>query len=106
MGEILRVPAPGAAGPAARRGGGTRETAVIRLSIDFENPARHWWEAGGQDLWDGISEGFDGSAVVVERSLAESWLEAARKIPGWDDGPEYAPHPVAAAEVDEFEPDF
>jgi hypothetical protein len=79
---------------------------VTRLSVDFENPIKSWWKDGGQDLWDGISEGFDGSKVVVEDSLAQSWLEAARKIAGWDDGPDYAPHPVSSAEVDEFEPDF
>lgn len=79
---------------------------MIRLSVDFENEVRAWWEEGGQELWDGISEGFDGSSFVLEESLAESWLEAARKIPGWDDGPGYAPHPVSASPVDEFEPDF
>jgi hypothetical protein len=78
---------------------------MLRLSVDFENPAEQWWEEGGRELWEGITEGFDGSSVVLEPSLAESWLESARKIPGWDDGPEYAPHPIAVAEVDEFEPD-
>jgi hypothetical protein len=79
---------------------------MVRLSIDFENPSKTWWDQGGQELWDGITEDFDGSSVVVDESLAESWLETARKIPGWDDGPEYAPNPIAVAEVDEFEEDF
>lgn len=79
---------------------------MIRLSVDFENTSTTWWEEGGRELWEGITEGFDGSSVVLEESLAESWLDSARKIPGWDDGPEFAPHPVAAAEVDEFEADF
>jgi hypothetical protein len=76
---------------------------MVRLSIDFENPSRKWWEQGGQELWDGIAEGFDGSNVVLDESLAKSWIEAASKLPGWDDGPDYAPNPVNVAEVDEFE---
>jgi len=79
---------------------------MIRLSVDFENTAATWWEQGGRELWEGITEGFDGSSVVLERSLAESWLDSARKIPGWEDGPEFAPHPIAVSEVDEFEADF
>ena len=79
---------------------------MVRLSIDFENTSKIWWDQGGKDLWDGITEGFDGSSVVVDESLAESWLETAQKIPGWNDGPEYAPNPVTVTEVDEFEEDF
>ena len=36
-------------------------------------------------------------------SLAESWLAEARKIAGWDSGPEYAPHPINSAPADEDE---
>ena len=79
---------------------------MIRLSIDFENTSKIWWEQGGQELWKGITQDFDGNSVVVEESLAESWLKAASAIPGWKDGPEYAPNPVIGAEVDEFEEDF
>jgi hypothetical protein len=78
---------------------------MIRLSIDFENTSSMWWEQGGQDLWDAITEGFDGNSVVVDESLAKSWLETASQIRGWDDGPEYAPNPVNVTEVDEFEED-
>jgi hypothetical protein len=76
---------------------------MLRLSVDFENPARTWWDEGGRDLWEGITEGFDNNSVVLEESLAESWLDTARKLPGWDDGPEYAPHPITVSTVDEFE---
>jgi hypothetical protein len=79
---------------------------MVRLSIDFENTSKNWWEQGGQELWDGITEGFDGNSVVVDESLAGSWLETARQIPGWNDGPEYAPNPITVTEVDEFEEDF
>ena len=67
---------------------------MIRLAVDFEHPSRRWWENGGQDLWDGITEGFDGSSVVLDDDLAASWLSSARTVEGWDDGPEHAPHPI------------
>jgi hypothetical protein len=76
---------------------------MVRLSIDFEHTSRTWWENGGQELWDGITEGFDGSSVVLDDSLAESWLAEAAKVVGWDEGSEYSPHPIARSAVDEFE---
>ena len=76
---------------------------MLRLSVDFECPAREWWEQGGQELWDGIAEGFDGSSVALDESLAESWLAEARKLPGWDNGPDYAPHPVAVSPIGDDE---
>ncbi len=78
---------------------------MLRLSVDFELTDRTWWENGGQELWDGITEGFDGSSVVLDEDLARSWLAEAAKIPGWNSGSEVAPHPVSASPVDEFEPD-
>lgn len=76
---------------------------LVRLAIDFENPARDWWENGGRDLWEGIAEGFDGSAVVLEASLAKSWLDEAARIQGWDGGPDYSPHPIRLQPIDEDE---
>jgi hypothetical protein len=76
---------------------------MVRLSIDFEFPSQTWWERGGRQLWDGIAEGFDGSSLVLDEALAESWLNQARGIPGWDEGPDYAPHPIAVSPVDEDE---
>ena len=78
---------------------------MVRLSIDFENASQTWWDKGGRDLWEGITEGFDNNSVVLDDSLAESWLDTARKLPGWDDGPEYAPHPIMLSPIDEFEED-
>jgi hypothetical protein len=77
------------------------EETVKKLSIDFEFSSRAWWENGGQDLWDAVADGLGGSGVVVDDDLADSWLEQAREIPGWDDGAEYAPHPVRASELAE-----
>jgi len=76
---------------------------LVRLAIDFENPAPGWWDNGGRELWDSIAEGFDNNDVVLEGSLADSWLEEAKRIPGWDAGPEYAPHPIVLKPVDEDE---
>ncbi len=76
---------------------------LVRLAIDFESPAPSWWDNGGRDLWDSIAEGFDNNDVVLEGSLADSWLEKAKRIPGWDEGPEYAPHPIVLKPVDEDE---
>lgn len=76
---------------------------MVRLAVDFEFESRTWWDGGGQDLWEGITEGFEESSVVLEESLAQSWLAAAGKIDGWDDGHEYAPHPVTVGAIDEDE---
>jgi hypothetical protein len=74
---------------------------VKKLAIDFEFSSRDWWENGGQELWDAVTEGFDGSKVIVDDDLARSWLERARAIPGWDAGAEYAPHPIRASALEE-----
>lgn len=77
-----------------------------KIAIDYEFTSRVWWEAGGQDLWDAVTEGFDGGGVTVDDHLADSWLAQAKEIEGWDDGHEYAPHPVRLAEVDEDDVDY
>jgi hypothetical protein len=74
---------------------------MVRLSIDFEFPSRAWWENGGQKLWDGIAEGFDGSQLVVDADLAASWLAQAQAIAGWDAGSEYSPHPIRLTQLEE-----
>jgi hypothetical protein len=76
---------------------------MVRLAIDFENPAREWWESGGRDLWDALIEGFDNNDVVLEQGLAESWLSQAATVAGWDSGPEWAPHPICIKGIDEDE---
>jgi hypothetical protein len=76
---------------------------MMRLAIDFEYPAPEWWANGGQDLWDSITEGFDNNDVVMDKSLAESWLVAAAQIEGWDAGSEHSPHPICVKSIDEDE---
>ena len=78
-------------------------TDMVRLSIDFENPASEWWEGGGRDLWESIVEGFDNNDALIDRALAESWLVQAAQVPGWDGGPEYSPNPIRMVEIDEDE---
>ncbi len=73
---------------------------LVRLGIDYENGSDLWWESGGRELWEGIAEAPDAAHVVVDESIAESWLAEAASIPGWADGPDYAPHPVIRSEVD------
>ena len=75
-----------------------------RLSIDFEHASRTWWQSGGQELWEALAGDSDASQVVVEDSIAESWLAQAEGIPGWNAGPEFAPRPVTSAPVPDDEP--
>lgn len=77
-----------------------------RLAIDFEFTSRIWWEAGGQDLWDAVTGGLDGSSVIVDDHLADSWLVQAQQLEGWDAGHEYAPHPVRPSDVDEDDVEY
>lgn len=76
-----------------------------KLSIDYEHASREWWESGGQELWDGVTEGFEQTSVILDDDLATSWLAAASSLPGWDAGPEYAPHPVAVQTLSEDDPE-
>ena len=50
---------------------------MVKLVVDFENTSKIWWEEGGRDLWEGMLEGFDNHSVLLEHSIAESWLAEA-----------------------------
>jgi hypothetical protein len=77
---------------------------MVRLAVDFENPARKWWDNGGSDLWEGIAESVDAGSVAVERALAESWMAQAEQLPGWSgEGNEYSPHPIIIKEINDDE---
>ncbi len=76
---------------------------LVRLTIDYENSSQRWWDSGGRELWEAIVEVGDSAAVVLDETVAESWMTQARQLPGWDDGPEYAPHPILRRPVDEDE---
>jgi hypothetical protein len=76
---------------------------MVKLAIDFDCPSPEWWESGGRDLWESVLEGFDNNEVLMDESLAASWLKAAADVPGWEGGIEHAPHPIRMKEVDEDE---
>ena len=42
----------------------------------------------------------------LDRRRLPRVLAEARKIPGWDDGPEHAPHPVTARPIEDDEEYF
>ena len=73
--------------------------ALVKLAIDYEFASQVWWKQGGQELWDAVNDG--APAVLLDADLAGSWLAQAAALPGWDEGPDYAPHPIAATPVDE-----
>jgi hypothetical protein len=79
---------------------------MVKLAVDFEFTSRDWWDNGGQELWDAIAEGFDGSSVVLSEDIAESWLAKAEAIPGWEDGPAYAPNPVTLSTLEDDDADL
>ena len=79
------------------------EIRTVRLAIDFENPGTEWWNSGGRDLWEALAQGFDENAVVLESSIAESWLSQAAQLPGWEGGPEFSPHPICLRELHDDE---
>jgi hypothetical protein len=73
---------------------------VRKLAVDFEHPSRTWWESGGRALWEALAGAADEASVVVDDDVAASWLAQASAIPGWNAGPEWAPHPIAARVVE------
>ena len=79
---------------------------MTKLQIDFENPGRGWWDAGGRALWEALTGDPDESSVVVDDDVASSWLREAAQIPGWDGGPEFAPHPIASSLLNPDEADL
>lgn len=74
---------------------------MVRLAIDYEFASRVWWDHGGQQLWDALAEGSDGGGIVLDDDLAASWLAQAEQIEGWNDGAEYAPHPVRQVRLED-----
>ena len=72
---------------------------LVKMALDYEFASQIWWKEGGQELWDAVNDG--AAAVLLDADLAESWLAQAAAIPGWSDGPDYAPHPITTSPVDE-----
>lgn len=43
---------------------------MVKLSVDFEHVSRTWWEAGGQDLWEGLMERPAGKACFMWSAIS------------------------------------
>lgn len=66
----------------------------IKVTIDPENNAEIWWNNGGHELWAkffgdpmGVNEG------VLSAQMYHDFFKRAQQIPGFINGPEYAPTP-------------
>lgn len=72
-----------------------------RLSTDMENMTECWWDAAHQAR-DQFPESVrplldwrtDCTEVIVPDEDADAFVALAETLPGWDDGPAYARHPV------------
>jgi hypothetical protein len=74
---------------------------MVKLGIDYECPAPDWWANGGRDLWDSVLDDPSDASVVLDPALAQSVLEQASAIPGWDGGHDFAPHPLQLIELND-----
>jgi hypothetical protein len=72
---------------------------IYKITVDEENAGIDWWDAArsSEDIPESLQSLIEGTnvdtAIVdgVEIDAIHHWMEA---LPGWDDGPKYAPHPV------------
>lgn len=68
------------------------------------------WENGDEDWWDAANTATNAPAVwqaaasadpiVVTADEAEQIIAWAETLPGWDEGPEFAPHPLVVYQYD------
>ena len=72
---------------------------MVKVQVDYENNAEEWWEAardaagapaGIVSLLDNVGQ----DSVYLSDTAAEDVRRWAASLPGWDGGPEYAPHPL------------
>lgn len=80
-----------------------------RISVDYENNANAWWEDARQQLDQApanvrarlmpLLEPLGPAQIDVADSTAEAIVDWAESLEGWDDGPDYAPHPLLAQDV-------
>jgi len=68
------------------------------IQVDYENNDDAWWDAARSSVdcpkvLQPIVHGNEDEVVVTARQLrqAEVWAGA---LPGWDEGPQFAPHPL------------
>ena len=76
-----------------------------RVVVDQENSAEEWWSTAREevaDATDAVAALFaridaaagDPAGVCCRSEDAEALIDWAADLPGWDDGPEYAMHPL------------
>lgn len=74
-----------------------------RISVDFENTAEEWWDAVRAATNRPAPINFllqtDALDVEVTDIEAEGAIEWAEQLPGWNDGPEYAPTALTVREI-------
>lgn len=74
-----------------------------RIAVDFENNAEAWWDAATTS--DNAPEAFapmladNADEIIVSDEDAITILTWAEQLPGWNDGPEYAPTALTVQEA-------
>lgn len=73
-------------------------TVQVTIMVDQENGAEEWWDAArdASECPDGLVDLIDGTDTEVtlsgeDAAVALAWCQA---LPGWNDGPDHAPHPL------------
>lgn len=87
----------------------TASTANMTLRIDHENNAETWWDAAralaaaddsrGAEVFRRLDRA-NGSDISVLAEEAAEFGEWASRLPGFDHGPAYAPHPYLVLQDD------
>lgn len=74
------------------------------IAVDYKNSAERWWDAARNCIALPLSIGDlivgDKDEVTLSEEDAAAALAWARSLPGWDGGPEYAPHPLTVHDTD------
>lgn len=72
----------------------TQRQADVVVSVDYENNATEWWESGGRELWEQFAGDARADEAVMSDQQVRQFLLKAKRIPGWNGGPQYAPNPI------------
>lgn len=82
----------------------SEDVKFVRISVDYENNAVRWWDAGGRELWEKWAgeddSDSDSDALILEEHMLQYFLEDAERIEGWSDGPNHARTPVVINDLD------
>jgi len=70
---------------------------AVTFAVDEENNAETWWDAARDaDVPEDLAELIDGDAseVTLAGEDAVNALAWCKSLPGWNDGPAHAQHPL------------